>query len=52
MLYMTLLTIGLVFGVDGFRFDVLNLISKGEFKDSEKIGKEFYTDGPRVHECT
>lgn len=38
------------FGVDGFRFDVLNLISKGEFKDSKKIGKEFYTDGPRVHE--
>ncbi|MBF7017930.1 alpha,alpha-phosphotrehalase [Staphylococcus durrellii] len=38
------------FGVDGFRFDVINLISKGEFKDSEKIGKEFYTDGPRVHE--
>lgn len=38
------------FGVDGFRFDVINLISKGEFKDSEKIGKEFYTDGPRVHD--
>lgn len=38
------------FGVDGFRFDVINLISKGEFKDSTKIGKEFYTDGPRVHE--
>ena len=38
------------FGVDGFRFDVINLISKGEFKDSKKIGKEFYTDGPRVHE--
>ena len=38
------------FGVDGFRFDVINLISKGEFKDSPKIGKEFYTDGPRVHE--
>ncbi|MCS5350241.1 alpha,alpha-phosphotrehalase [Staphylococcus aureus] len=38
------------FGVDGFRFDVINLISKGEFKDSDKIGKEFYTDGPRVHE--
>ena len=38
------------FGVDGFRFDVINLISKGEFKDSEKIGKEFYTDGPHVHE--
>lgn len=38
------------FGVDGFRFDVINLISKGEFKDSDKIGKEFYTDGPKVHE--
>lgn len=37
------------FGIDGFRFDVINLISKGEFKNSEKIGKEFYTDGPRVH---
>lgn len=37
-------------GVDGFRFDVINLISKGEFKDSEAIGKEFYTDGPRVHD--
>ena len=33
-----------------FRFDVINLISKGEFKDSQYIGKEFYTDGPRVHE--
>ncbi|WP_420494024.1 alpha,alpha-phosphotrehalase [Macrococcus psychrotolerans] len=38
------------FGMDGFRFDVINLISKGTFKDSDKIGKEFYTDGPRVHE--
>lgn len=38
------------FGIDGFRFDVINLISKGTFKDSDKIGKEFYTDGPRVHE--
>ena len=38
------------FGIDGFRFDVINLISKGEFKNSEKIGKEFYTDGPRVHD--
>ena len=36
--------------MDGFRFDVINLISKGEFKDSDKIGKEFYTDGPKVHE--
>lgn len=38
------------FGIDGFRFDVINLISKGEFKNSSKVGKEFYTDGPRVHE--
>lgn len=38
------------FGMDGFRFDVINLISKAEYKDSDNIGKEFYTDGPRVHE--
>lgn len=38
------------FGVDGFRFDVINLISKDEFKNSEAIGKEFYTDGPHVHQ--
>ncbi|MFC3419281.1 alpha,alpha-phosphotrehalase [Salinicoccus hispanicus] len=38
------------FGVDGFRFDVINLISKGEFKSSDGPGKEFYTDGPKVHE--
>ncbi|WP_414042075.1 alpha,alpha-phosphotrehalase [Macrococcus animalis] len=38
------------FGMDGFRFDVINLISKAEYRDSDKIGKEFYTDGPRVHE--
>ncbi|ATN03766.1 alpha,alpha-phosphotrehalase [Staphylococcus epidermidis] len=38
------------FGVDGFRFDVINLISKDEFKNSDATGKEFYTDGPRVHE--
>ena len=38
------------FGVDGFRFDVINLISKDEFKNSVAIGKEFYTDGPRVHQ--
>lgn len=37
------------FGIDGFRFDVINVISKGEFKNSDKIGKEFYTDGPNVH---
>lgn len=38
------------FGVDGFRFDVINLISKGAFENSKAIGKEFYTDGPKVHE--
>lgn len=38
------------FGMDGFRFDVINLISKGDYKNSDDIGKEFYTDGPRVHE--
>lgn len=38
------------FGVDGFRFDVINLISKGAFENSTAIGKEFYTDGPKVHE--
>ncbi|EGQ2686025.1 alpha,alpha-phosphotrehalase [Staphylococcus pseudintermedius] len=38
------------FGVDGFRFDVINLISKDTFEDSNEIGKEYYTDGPRVHD--
>ncbi|KMS34278.1 hypothetical protein FE74_14635, partial [Staphylococcus aureus] len=38
------------FGVEGFGFEMINLISKGEFKDSDKIGKEFYSDGPRVQE--
>ena len=38
-------------GVKGFRFDVINLISKGEFKDDETgDGRRFYTDGPKVHE--
>lgn len=37
-------------GVDGFRFDVINLISKDIFTDSKAIGKEFYTDGPHVHD--
>lgn len=37
-------------GVEGFRFDVVNLISKGEFKDDhEGDGRRFYTDGPNVH---
>lgn len=38
------------FGVDGFRFDVINLISKGAFENSAATGKEYYTDGPRVHD--
>ncbi len=37
-------------GVKGFRFDVVNLISKGEFRDDESgDGRSFYTDGPNVH---
>lgn len=39
-------------GVKGFRFDVINLISKPrEFKDDHiGDGRRFYTDGPKVHE--
>lgn len=39
-------------GVKGFRFDVVNLISKPEKleNDFEGDGRRFYTDGPRVHE--
>lgn len=38
-------------GIKGFRFDVINLISKGEFKDDDVWdGRRFYTDGPHVHE--
>lgn len=38
-------------GVKGFRFDVINLISKGKFEDDfEGDGRKFFTDGPRVHE--
>ena len=38
-------------GVKGFRFDVVNLISKGAFEDDfEGDGRRFYTDGPRIHE--
>ncbi|WP_047981019.1 alpha,alpha-phosphotrehalase [Ornithinibacillus contaminans] len=39
-------------GIDGFRLDVINLISKNqEFPDdSSGDGRKFYTDGPRVHE--
>ncbi|MGD7054636.1 alpha,alpha-phosphotrehalase [Sutcliffiella horikoshii] len=43
-------------GVDGFRLDVINLISKEQsFPDDDGSvppgdGRKFYTDGPRVHE--
>ncbi|REJ09491.1 alpha,alpha-phosphotrehalase [Halobacillus trueperi] len=43
-------------GVDGFRLDVINLISKNqEFPNDDGSvapgdGRKFYTDGPRVHE--
>lgn len=38
-------------GVKGFRFDVVNLISKPEIweDDFEGDGRKFYTDGPYVH---
>ncbi|WP_227394313.1 alpha,alpha-phosphotrehalase [Jeotgalibacillus aurantiacus] len=40
-------------GVDGFRLDVINLISKNQdFPDEtgDGDGRRFYTDGPKVHE--
>ena len=38
-------------GVKGFRFDVVNLISKGSYEsDDQGDGRRFYTDGPRGHE--
>ena len=38
-------------GVKGFRFDVINNISKGCFEDDfEGDGRRFYTDGPHVDE--
>lgn len=38
-------------GVKGFRFDVVNLISKGSYEsDDQGDGRRFYTDGPRIHE--
>jgi trehalose-6-phosphate hydrolase len=34
-----------------FRFDVINLISKGDFESAvHGPGKEYYTDGPKVHD--
>lgn len=39
-------------GVKGFRFDVVNLISKPEVyeNDDRGDGRRFYTDGPKIHE--
>lgn len=38
-------------GVRGFRFDVINLISKGSFEDDRQgDGRRFYTDGPKIHQ--
>ncbi|KIL46604.1 trehalose-6-phosphate hydrolase [Jeotgalibacillus alimentarius] len=40
-------------GVDGFRLDVVNLVSKNQdFPDEtgDGDGRRFYTDGPHVHE--
>ncbi|KIL42994.1 alpha,alpha-phosphotrehalase [Jeotgalibacillus campisalis] len=40
-------------GVDGFRLDVINLISKDQSfpdEDGDGDGRKFYTDGPKVHE--
>ncbi|WP_100406339.1 alpha,alpha-phosphotrehalase [Bacillus solitudinis] len=43
-------------GIDGFRLDVINLISKDQrFPNDDGTippgdGRKFYTDGPRVHE--
>ncbi|HDO1325617.1 alpha,alpha-phosphotrehalase [Aeromonas veronii] len=39
-------------GMDGFRLDVINLISKDQTFPNDEIGdgRRFYTDGPRIHE--
>ena len=39
-------------GVSGFRFDVVNLISKPDKYEDDTIGdgRRFYTDGPRIHQ--
>ncbi|OAH52929.1 glucohydrolase [Domibacillus aminovorans] len=39
-------------GIDGFRLDVINLISKNQDfpNDDSGDGRKFYTDGPRIHE--
>ena len=38
-------------GVKGFRFDVINLISKACYEDDDiGDGRRFYTDGPKIHQ--
>lgn len=39
-------------GIKGFRFDVVNLVSKPVIfeNDTKGDGRRFYTDGPRIHE--
>ncbi len=43
-------------GVDGFRLDVINLLSKNQDFPNDTLespnhdGRRFYTDGPRIHE--
>lgn len=39
-------------GVSGFRFDVVNLISKPETYENDDLGdgRRFYTDGPKIHQ--
>lgn len=43
-------------GVDGFRLDVINVISKDQTFQNDTLqspmedGRRFYTDGPRIHE--
>ena len=39
-------------GIRGFRFDVINLVSKPDIweDDKEGDGRRFYTDGPRIHQ--
>lgn len=43
-------------GVDGFRLDVINLLSKNQNFPDDTLespnhdGRKFYTDGPRIHE--
>ncbi|MCJ0930381.1 alpha,alpha-phosphotrehalase [Virgibacillus halodenitrificans] len=39
-------------GIDGFRLDVINLVSKNQDFPNDAVGdgRKFYTDGPRIHE--